>query len=87
MAVSLCKRENSRCVLATNKATNARSDALDDNRSTTDENENGMKAAGSVMKAAGGWTKRICTVRARHYCARAPAYGELFLYVLREGSA
>jgi hypothetical protein len=30
---------------------------VDDNRSPTDENENGMKAAGSVMKAAGSVMK------------------------------
>jgi hypothetical protein len=35
---------------------------VNDSGPQTDENENGMKAAGSVMKAAGEWMKRSCTV-------------------------
>jgi hypothetical protein len=43
------------------KANERRSDAVDDSRPPTDENENGMKAAGSVMKAAGERMKTVVT--------------------------
>jgi len=50
-----------RCFVATNKADKRRSDAAHDRRPLTIQNENGMNAAGSVMKAAGNWMKRCCT--------------------------
>jgi two-component system LytT family sensor kinase len=50
-----------RCFVATNNTNERRSDAAHDRRPPTIENENGMKAAGSVMKAAGKRMKRSCT--------------------------
>jgi hypothetical protein len=38
-----------------------RSDVVNHNGPRTDENKNGMEAAGSVMNAAGQWMKRSCT--------------------------
>jgi hypothetical protein len=44
-------------VLSQHKYNVRRSVAVDDKRPPTNGNENGMNAAGSVMKAAGEWTK------------------------------
>jgi len=67
------QREDSRCVLATSKS--RRSSAADDNRQLTDEIENGMNAADSVMKAAGKGTNvdvlpSNTLMRERPRCAR-----------------
>ncbi len=70
----VCKCEDSRCVVATLKANERRSDAVDDSRPSTDENENGMNGAASVMKAAGQWTKGSCTV-SPYFNARVVAKG------------
>jgi hypothetical protein len=47
-----CRRADSRCVVATENTNKRRSNSLDDSRPPANENENGMNAAGSVMKAA-----------------------------------
>jgi hypothetical protein len=62
MGDSVCNREDSpmrRRGINTNKR---RSDVVNDSPPPTNENENGMKAAGSVMKTAGEWMKRICSL-------------------------
>jgi hypothetical protein len=46
-----------RGVVATSKTNERHSDAVNDRRPSNDECENGMKAAGSVMKATGGVMK------------------------------
>jgi hypothetical protein len=56
-----------RCFVATSNAYERRSDAAHDRRPLTTENENGMNAAGSVMKAAGKWMKRSYTVCAGRF--------------------
>jgi hypothetical protein len=63
-----CRREDSRCVVATCNANERRSVAADDSRPPTSENKNGMNAAGSVMKAAGEWTKVSRTACAVLWC-------------------
>jgi hypothetical protein len=70
---------DSRCVLATRKTNDHRSIAADDNRPLADENENGMNAAGSVMKAAGERTK-VGLMSASNFNARVAARRELLRY-------
>ena len=59
---------------------------MNDSRRSTEEYENGMKAAGSVMKAAGS----VITVRmylsASYIHARAVAKEGLLLNVSRDGA-
>jgi hypothetical protein len=59
-------------VLSRHKITNERrSVPVDDSRPPTDENKNGMNAAGGVMKAAGKRTKAGRTARTFLACASA----------------
>jgi hypothetical protein len=49
-----CRREETPVVLSRHRnASERRFDKVDDSRSPTDENRNGMKASGRVMNAAG----------------------------------
>jgi len=56
--------DDSRCVVATNNHNRTPLSLVNDNGPSTDEYENGTKAAGSVMKAAGRVmkVKRICVI-------------------------
>jgi hypothetical protein len=53
----VCNCEDSRCEVATKNTNERRSNWVDDSGLPTDENENGMEAAGSVTKAARGVMK------------------------------
>jgi hypothetical protein len=58
----VCNREDSPMRWRDMNTNERRSDVVNDSGPPTDANENGMKAAGSVMKAAGKWMKRaLCT--------------------------
>jgi hypothetical protein len=64
-------------VVATWNTNEGRSDAVDDSRPPMDENENGMKAAGSVMKAAGSMMKAAGSMmKVRLFCLRCPVMRE-----------
>jgi hypothetical protein len=62
-----------------------RSDAVDDSRPPTDEYENGMKAADSVMKTAGSVMKVRMYLSASYINARVVANEALLLNVSKEG--
>jgi hypothetical protein len=69
-------------VLSRHKITNERrSVAPDDSRLPTDENKNGMNAAGSVMKAAGQWTKAGRTARSFLSCANGRPRGAVVVHI------
>jgi hypothetical protein len=58
----MCNREDSPLCWRDINTIERRSDVMNDSGPPTDQNDNGMKAAGSVMKAAGEWMKRSCGV-------------------------
>ena len=72
-----------RCVVATYNTNERRSDAVDDSLSPTDENENGMKGAGGVMKTAGSVMKVKIYLSASYIDARVVANEALLLNVSR----
>jgi hypothetical protein len=57
----VCNREDSPTCRRDMNTNERRSDVVNHNGPRTDENKNGMEAAGSVMNAAGQWMKRSCT--------------------------
>jgi hypothetical protein len=69
----VCNCEDSRCVVATKNTNERRSNWVDDSRLPTDENENGMKAADSVMKATGSVMKVRMYLSASYINARVVA--------------
>jgi hypothetical protein len=66
----VCNREESPVVFSRHrKASERRSDAVDDSRLSSDADKNGMNAAAIVMKASGECTKGHRSAYAVHECA------------------